>query len=306
MQSMSGFLIAEAWMPTCIAARLGDAHLVLGDAPAALKTYDDALGLARRVRFRPEVALIRLDLAELLLDHYPGERDAAIEHLDFAIAEFQDMKMQPALERALRHRGLLRRRSAWLHNASSFRSGQIALEEQLACYPADQLRSGAIMLTFPTLPSLTTDGKKSPELSSSDELKRWVFARHSNPWSAWTRWLSTPLVLVPLWTRRWSHAAIVGAWMAANPVVFPKPADEQAWSTRAVLGEELWITERPHDSAMAVDAAATAAGIVALIAAWRHNAGLAAGATAIVMALLLVYWRLMARYYDRHRSANPL
>lgn len=34
-----------------------------------------------------------------------------------------------------------------------------------------------------------------------------VFARHSNPWSAWTRWLSTPLVLVPLWTRRWSHAA---------------------------------------------------------------------------------------------------
>ena len=46
------------------------------------------------------------------------------------------------------------------------------------------------------------------------ELKRLVFARHSNPWSAWTRWLSTPLVLVPLWTRRWSHAAIVGAWMA--------------------------------------------------------------------------------------------
>ena len=34
-------------------------------------------------------------IAELLLDHYPEERDAAIEHLDFAIAE-----MQPALERA--------------------------------------------------------------------------------------------------------------------------------------------------------------------------------------------------------------
>ena len=44
----------------------------------------------------------------MLLDHYPDERDAAIEHLDFAIAEFQDMKMQPALERALGRRGLLK------------------------------------------------------------------------------------------------------------------------------------------------------------------------------------------------------
>ena len=32
----------------------------------------------------------------------------ALEHLDFAIAEFQDMKMQPSLERALRHRELLK------------------------------------------------------------------------------------------------------------------------------------------------------------------------------------------------------
>jgi hypothetical protein len=137
-----------------------------------------------------------------------------------------------------------------------------------------------------------------------DEFKRMVFARHSNPWSAWTRWLSTPLVLIPAWTRRWSHAAIVGAWMAANPVVFPRPANDHAWSTRAVLGEELWIAERPRDAAMAVDAAATLAGVTALIAARRHRAAPAAGATSVVMGLLLVYWRLMARYYDRHRSTS--
>jgi hypothetical protein len=44
----------------------------------------------------------------LLLEHYPDERDTAIEHLDFAIGEFREMKMQPSLERALRHRGLLK------------------------------------------------------------------------------------------------------------------------------------------------------------------------------------------------------
>ena len=58
-------------------------------------------------RFRPELALSRLGLAELLLDHYPDEHAEAIEHLDFAINEFQDMKMQPSLERALRRKQLL-------------------------------------------------------------------------------------------------------------------------------------------------------------------------------------------------------
>ncbi len=35
-----------------------------------------------------------------VLEHYPKERAEALEHLDFAIAEFRDMKMQPSLEPA--------------------------------------------------------------------------------------------------------------------------------------------------------------------------------------------------------------
>jgi hypothetical protein len=31
-----------------------------------------------------------------------------IEHLDFAIGEFRDMKMQPSLERALRRKDILK------------------------------------------------------------------------------------------------------------------------------------------------------------------------------------------------------
>ena len=46
--------------------------------------------------------------AEVLLEQYPDERPEAMEHLDFAIGEFRDMKMQPSLERALRHRKILR------------------------------------------------------------------------------------------------------------------------------------------------------------------------------------------------------
>jgi DNA-binding NarL/FixJ family response regulator len=46
-------------------------------------------------------ALARLDLAELLLWHYPHESAAALEQLDLATAEFRAMRMQPALQRAL-------------------------------------------------------------------------------------------------------------------------------------------------------------------------------------------------------------
>lgn len=140
-------------------------------------------------------------------------------------------------------------------------------------------------------------------MSRFRDLKRWVFARHSNPWSAWTRWASTPLVYVPVWTRRWSHAGVVAAWMALNPVVFPAPADERSWATRAMLGEEIWIEHRPHDAAMAVNVAAIFAGVTALAAARKHRLGLASAATATQMALLLVYWQQMARYHDNQRHA---
>lgn len=130
-------------------------------------------------------------------------------------------------------------------------------------------------------------------------VKSAVFARHSNPWSAWSRWASVPLLLVPAWRHSWRDAALVGAWMALNPVVFSEPPHQRAWATRAVLGEEQWIAERPRDAAMAVDVGATAAGVVALVAASRHRAVPALAATAVEMGLLMAYWELMARYYDR-------
>jgi tetratricopeptide (TPR) repeat protein len=93
---------------TSAARLLGAAANRLNRPEEARSYYDQALEVCAKVRFRPEIALTRLQLAELLLEHYPDERATAIEHLDFAIAEFRAMKMQPSLERALRHRELLK------------------------------------------------------------------------------------------------------------------------------------------------------------------------------------------------------
>ena len=78
-----------------------------GDAEGAQGYYQQALAVCQRARFRPETALTRFQIAELLLDHYPERRAEAMEHLDFSITEFREMKMQPSLERALKHKGLL-------------------------------------------------------------------------------------------------------------------------------------------------------------------------------------------------------
>jgi hypothetical protein len=107
-------------------------------------------------------------------------------------------------------------------------------------------------------------------------------------------------MLVPVWRRSWRDAALVGLWMAVNPIVFGKPAHERAWATRAILGEERWIAERPMDTAMAVDVAATAAGLAALVTARQRRAMPTTVATALEMGLLLTYWELMTRYYERN------
>jgi tetratricopeptide (TPR) repeat protein len=89
------------------ARMLGDGAVLLEQPDQARAYYQQALEVCARVRFRPEIAITRLHLAELLLQDYPAEQADAQGHLDFAIDEFRAMQMQPALERALRHKGLL-------------------------------------------------------------------------------------------------------------------------------------------------------------------------------------------------------
>jgi tetratricopeptide (TPR) repeat protein len=95
------------WLTTCTSRHLGAAAAFLGRPDEARKHYQGAIKICTEIRFRPELALTRLQLAELLLEHYPDEKKEALEHLDFAVKEFQDMKMQPSLERALRHKDIL-------------------------------------------------------------------------------------------------------------------------------------------------------------------------------------------------------
>jgi hypothetical protein len=104
----------------------GYAFLAWGERGRAEGLWREMAELLERTRYP---SLTRLAIAELLLEPDAltptlsqgerGQRTAlsqgegeqrraeARPHLDFAIEEFRAMKMQPSLERALRHKGLL-------------------------------------------------------------------------------------------------------------------------------------------------------------------------------------------------------
>jgi eukaryotic-like serine/threonine-protein kinase len=106
--SGTSFCTTDWAFSTCIPRHLGAAAVLLEKYEEARKHYAEAVRICNDMKFRPELALSKLQLAELLLEHYPAEKKDALEHLDFAIKEFREMKMQPSLERALRHKDILK------------------------------------------------------------------------------------------------------------------------------------------------------------------------------------------------------
>ncbi len=104
------------WNPTVYASVVP----LLGEPEKARAYYLQTLENCAKIGFRPEAALAHLGLAELGLgtpvgathaSPLPGmERPEAIRHLDIALREFMDPDAsgQPSLERALKHRELLK------------------------------------------------------------------------------------------------------------------------------------------------------------------------------------------------------
>ena len=88
---------------TSVARLLGKAALFFGDHLAARRYFEQALQVCGRLPYRPEAALVHLELAELLLlgERQVATRSEAMMHLDVAVSEMTDMHMRPHLERAL-------------------------------------------------------------------------------------------------------------------------------------------------------------------------------------------------------------
>jgi hypothetical protein len=74
------------------------------------------------------------------------------------------------------------------------------------------------------------------------------WARHANPWSGWTRFATClPLLALAIWSRVWlgwwslGAVALALGWIWLNPRVFAPARFDDAWMSRGVFGERLWI-----------------------------------------------------------------
>ena len=140
-------------------------------------------------------------------------------------------------------------------------------------------------------------------MASEDGVYARMFQRPAHPFSAWSRLLSTPLLLVPLWTRRWWLCGPIGAWFAVNPVITPPIRDTSSFATRAILGEESWSRNPTSEPVvLALSGVASASLVGAMVAAYqRRKAGAVIG-TGVFMALTLWEWELWADRFARDSS----
>lgn len=75
--------------------------------------------------------------------------------------------------------------------------------------------------------------------------ENWKFwERHANYLSGWTRVGVYPFLIASLYIRDWITLAVVIVFTIINPVLFPKPKNNQYWMTKGVLGEQLWIKKK--------------------------------------------------------------
>lgn len=133
-----------------------------------------------------------------------------------------------------------------------------------------------------------------------DDFYARVFRRHAHPFSAWSRLLSAPLLLVPLWTRRWWLYVPIGTWFAVNPVMTPPARDMSSFATRAILGEESWTRDpksEPMILALSGGASASLAG--AMVAAYQRSKTGAVSGTGVFIVLTLWEWKLWADRFTR-------
>ena len=100
LDGMSWLAIPRAFNSTAPGRHLGDAAWLLGDQQGARSYYERALAASVRISNRPEMALTRLRLAELLLQGPRSERGEAKRCLNLAVPELEAMRMSPFLARA--------------------------------------------------------------------------------------------------------------------------------------------------------------------------------------------------------------
>ncbi|WP_338728511.1 DUF6653 family protein [Haladaptatus sp. DJG-WS-42] len=141
--------------------------------------------------------------------------------------------------------------------------------------------------------------ESDPTGTEQTVLPEWVWKRHANPWSGWTRAATTPVFVYALYQRNWRLVAALAVWLVVNPAAFPAPKTTDAWMTRGVLAEREWLAQGNGTVGLSWPNVLNLVNVPATAylgwATLRRRPGHAVLATALVMAFKLAW---MAKIID--------
>ena len=139
---------------------------------------------------------------------------------------------------------------------------------------------------------------------SPEQFEDQFWARHSNPWSGWTRVPLGAVIVYSIYRRNWRLFGAALVWTAINPFLFSPPETEDAWMTRAVLAERWWVREETNRTVglgypNVCNTAGALGFIYALYAAWRQSPKRATLGVVASISLKLWWLRVLVRQYDQ-------
>ncbi|EMA68806.1 hypothetical protein C461_04227 [Halorubrum aidingense JCM 13560] len=93
-------------------------------------------------------------------------------------------------------------------------------------------------------------------------------------------------------------------YVVINPVLFPEPETEDAWISRSVLGEQLWLAEGHGVFETSLPGVLNVLNAVAyfygLYGAYKRDPRIAALGGGVALTCKLVYLDLLVKYYDEN------
>lgn len=127
-----------------------------------------------------------------------------------------------------------------------------------------------------------------------------LWSRHSNPASVWWFVATYPALILSIYRRSRRLGGGVLLSLAANLLLVSPPETDDAWATRVVLGERVWLERglRSSTGDLLFTAASGLVNLYAVRAALRRRPVGTAIGTAVSMALMLLFFDRMARLYE--------
>jgi drug/metabolite transporter (DMT)-like permease len=146
----------------------------------------------------------------------------------------------------------------------------------------------------------------TPDATDRDLVTTAFWEPHASPRSVWPLVAAYPLLLFAIYRRnpRLLGGTLLG--VVANLLVVSPPETDEAWATRVVLGERVWL-DRGLDSepgTLGLLAVGGAVHLATMRAALRQDRLATLVGGVVSMLLMGVFFDRMVRLYERHAGSD--